>query len=338
MQAKDLAAYLAPWLEEFIAAHPFVTGAYLAGSAAEKAPEDEIAGCSDIDVMLTIEGEARPKPGKIPHGGFVIEGTYIPWAQIADPEAALADYHIAHGLFRSRILCDADGRLTALCEKVRAEFSKPDRILQRVDGVIAKIENGLNGFDPQLPLHNRFMGLAFSAGIMAHAVLVAAQKNPTVRMRYRAAHEILAPEMQEFLLKTAGFADITPDEARIYALKMGELFDLVSPRCKTVYPFTGDLQPEMKKSAVDDALALIDQGLHRETMFWTCATFCRLMMQAAADAPQIHAQWTSAFEALSRRIGICTPEQQSARIALIRAALPGLRRLSESIIAENNYA
>ena len=337
MKAKELTAYLAPWLEGFIAQHPFITGAYLAGSAAEKAPEEDIADWSDIDIMLTIEGESRPKPGKIPYGSHVIEGTYIPWQNIEDAEKALADYHIAHGLARSRVLFDADGRLTALCQSVQAEFAKPERIMQRVDGVIAKIEGNLNGFNADLPLHNRFMGLAFAAGIMAHAVLVAAQKNPTVRMRYRETCRVLQnrPEMQEMLLKTAGFADITPDEARAFVLQTGELFDVVSPLCKTVYPFTSDLQMEMRASVVDDALDLIEKGMHRETMFWTCATFCRLMMQSASDAPEIFAAWQAPFHGLAQRVGAGTPMQQRKRISDIRFALPVLRAFCAEM-AQNN--
>jgi len=337
MKAKDLFPFLTPWLKSFLAEHPFVTGAYLAGSAAELGPEDDLSDCSDIDVMLVIEGEARPKPGKLPYRGAVIEGTYIPWSQIEDPERALSDYHIAHALHLGRILYDRDGRLTRLCAHVAAEFSKPERILQRVDSVIAKIERNLSGFDPSLPLFNRFTALLFSAGVMAHAVLVAVQKNPTVRMRYRATSAVLEgrPDAQEFLLETAGFADITPSEARRFVYRMADLFDLMSPRCKTAFPFTSDLQPEMRKSAVDDALSLIDQGLHRESLFWTCATFSRLMQQAHADAPDIYAKWTNAFEQHAARVMPICPQKQLAHAELILDALPTLRRLCIDLIAQH---
>lgn len=330
MQAKDLNTYLSPWLKTFIAEHPYVTGAYLAGSTAELAPEDDLGDCSDIDVMLTIKGEPRPKPGKIPFGGAVIEGTYIPWSTIEDPELALADYHIAHALHLGRILYDSDGHLTALCAAVAAEFPKPGRIRQRVDSVIRKIENNLNGYDPSAPEANRFMGLLFAAGIMAHAVLVAVQKNPTVRMRYRATKAVLAdrPDAQEALLRAAGFDGISAAQAKEAVQEMAELFDRVSPLCKTAFPFTSDLQPEMRKSAVDDALALIDSGLHRESMFWTCATYARLMLQSRADAPEI---FSAQQEKFVRFAGWIIPSQPE-RIATIRSALPALRSLCDAII------
>ena len=131
--------------------------------------------------------------------------------------------------------------------------------------------------------------------------------------------------MQEMLLRAAGFADITPDEARAFALQTGELFDIVSPLCKTAYPFTSDLQAEMRSSVVDGALELIGKGMHRETMFWTCATFCRLMMQSAADAPDIFAAWQRPFCILAQRVGAGTPMQQRKRISDIRMSLPVLR-------------
>lgn len=334
MQTKELTAFLAPWLEGFLAEHPFVIGAYLAGSCAELGPEDDLASCSDIDVMLVIEGGARPKPGKLPHRGMVIEGTYIPWEQISDPEHALADYHIAHALHLGRILFDRDGRLHALCSAVAAEFSKPERILQRVDGVIRKIEAGLDAFDPAWPLFRRCTSLLFGAGIMAHAVLVAAQKNPTVRMRYRAAHSVLndRPGAQEFLLDAAGFGAVSPDEARQSVCKMAELFDCMAPLCKTAFPFTSDLQREMRPTAVDDALSLIDSGLHRESLFWTFATFSRLMQQACADAPELYARWEAPFARQMRLVLPDDPNGQLERVRSIRAALPGLRALCKELL------
>lgn len=336
MKANELRAFLMPWLESFVQEHPFVTGAYLAGSTAELAPEADLAGCSDIDIMLTIDDEPRLKPGKIPCGGYVIEGTYISKSSIADPQAALADYHIAHGLHHGHILLDRDGRLGMLCAAVAAEFALPQRIEQRIESTLAKIEGNLRGYDCSLPLCNRMMGLCFSAGILCHSVLVAGQKNPTVRMRYQATQRLLAarPEGQELLLRTAGFADITPQEARAFVLEMAALFDLVSPRCKTAFPFTGDLLPDMRKSAVDDSLALIEKGLHRETMFWTCATFARLMAQARADLPELYAEWMPTLEHLAGRIGLDSVQAEQARIAGIRATFAPVRALCAEIIRE----
>ncbi len=335
MKACALRAYLTPWLESFIKDHPFISGAYLAGSAAEKRPEDDLAGCSDIDIMLTIDGPAREKPGKLPHGDFVIEGTYVAWDTIADPEHALSDYHVAHGLSRGKILFDRDGRLTSLCETVAREFSKPERIRQRIDGVFAKIEGNLRGFNPELPLENRMMGLLFSAGILCHAVLVAAQKNPTVRMRYRETHALGLPDVQERLLRAAGFADITAEDARLLIAKMAHLFDLVSPVCRTHFPYTGDLLPDMRKSAVDDLLALVERGLARECMFWVCATFTRLMAQAHADAPDIYAQNLPELQNLAQIIGIGSPESEKQRISAILQEIPAFSEICNKIILQN---
>lgn len=337
MQAKHLTEFLAPWLEQFLADHPFVVGAYLAGSAAELGPEEDLADCSDIDVMLVIEGQPRPKPGKIPYGIAVIEGSYVPWSSIDDPEKALADYHLAHGLHHGRILYDKDGRLCKLCAQVAAEFAKPERVRQRVDSVIRKIEANLDSFDPNAPRYTRAMGLLFAAGIMVHAVLVAAQKNPTVRMRYRAAREVLKerPEAMEMLLEAAGFSDLSPSSARQAVMQMSALFDTMCPHCKTQFPFTSDLQPEMRKSAVDDALSLIDSGLHRESMFWTLATFCRLMLQASADKPELIGVWNGTFTyemAAMAKVNMESADSQLQRIEAIRGALPALRSLCDEIV------
>lgn len=337
LRAGDLDGFVNRWLEVFLADKPWIRGAYRVGSTAELPSDARIDSCSDIDVMLVTDGcEKREKPGKIPVSGQVIEATYLPWDEIGDAERSLANYHIAHGLHLRRVLFDRDGSLTALCESVAKEFSKPERIRARVKGVIEKIEAGLSGFPEAGKPYARLTSLAFNAGIMAHAVLVAAQKNPTVRTRYKAVRDVLAPigeeQAHEELLAVAGCADITPSEARGFVNRMAELFDEVSPVRRTRFFFTSDLEPEMRPSAVDDMLEMIEGVLARECMFWVVATYCRLLQQAEADAPDIYARYLPGLEELSRRLGVGTPEGERARIDAIRSALPGVSALADRIV------
>lgn len=332
MQASQLSSFLAPWLRAYADAHPQLMGAYLAGSAAELSPEDTISACSDIDIMLLLDADAGEKPGKIPYKGYVIEGTHVLYETVAVPDGALSDYHLAHGLSRGRILLDRDGRLTALSAAVAKEFAKPERIWARIDNVFSRIDRNLTGYDPAAPLPQRMMGLLFSAGILCHAVLVAAGKNPTIRMRYRATQQLDNPPLQEALLSAAGFGSITREQTSALLCDMAALFDTVAPACKTPFPFTGDLQPQMRKSAVDDLLALLQQGLQREAMFWICATGTRLMVQAHADLPSAYAQALPWLQAVAEAIGLGSLQAERRRIDQIREAMPVIRSYCQSII------
>lgn len=339
MTAKDIPKFLAPWLENFLRENPFIRGAYLAGSVAELHPDDEIGSCSDIDIMMPIDSPARDKPGKIPYNSFIIEGTFIPWGELRDPERSMANYHVAHGLHHNLVLADQTGELTALCEYIAAEFPKPERIRARVDNVITKIESNLNGFRTDVPVERQCMGLLFTAGILTHAVLVAAMRNPTVRMRYRAVRDVLIPAGRsaeyEELMRVAGFADFTAEEAETYLADMASLFDAVEPLRRTRFPFTSDLCAEMRPTAVDDLSTMIRSGSHRETLFWLCATYTRLMQQAAYDAPELYNEEMPSFLRLMKRVGLGTPEARLRRAEAIRAALPGIRALCEQIITES---
>ncbi|MBW7462314.1 hypothetical protein K0U00_50510, partial [Paenibacillus sepulcri] len=89
------------------------------------------------------------------------------------------------------IIADPTGYLRSLQIQVSRQFAERKWVLRRCVNAREKIENGLNSFNTAAPLHDQVTSWLFPTGITTHVLLVAALRNPTVRLRYLAARGVL---------------------------------------------------------------------------------------------------------------------------------------------------
>ncbi|MFI5527707.1 hypothetical protein ACIA8O_04030 [Kitasatospora sp. NPDC051853] len=327
------------WISTEGRAHPGYLGAYLTGSTTTLPDGAELPVGSDLDVVLVTREEPEGfKPGKFDHQGVLLEVTHLPWDLLHPAERVLTDHHLAPGLRHGTVVDDPGGALAGLQAEVVARFAEPDLVRARCRSVHERITGGLEQHDPELPWHRQVTGWLFPTGATTHLVLVAALRNPTVRLRYLRAREVLAehglsvhyPE----LLRLLGAEELTPGQVRHHLDTLAVTFDETVAVARTPFPFSTDISPQARPIAIDAAHHLVARGDHREAMFWTVATFARCHTVLAVDAPDTHERLTPHFTAAVADLGINTTGELLARRKATLAALPGLRQLTERIIAQ----
>jgi len=328
--AADWVSAQAPAIEGFV-------GAYLSGSAAYLPPGASPALGSDVDVMVVVSGDVpSPKLGKFLHRGVLLEVTWLPASGFADTDTVLASYHVAHAFSRDGILADPTGMLTRLREDVAARFDEPRWVRARRDAAASAVLRGIDAVDVSAPLEERLMSWMFPTGVTCHVLLVAARRNPTVRLRYLAARETLAAhgmeDRYEGLLAQLGAADLTAAQVTQHIDALAVAFDAAASVGTTPFPFSSDVSPAARPIAIDASRELAARGDHREAVFWIAATFARCHRILAADDPARHAELLPAFEALAEDIGVPDGPALAARIERTRAHLPDVVRLSESLL------
>ncbi len=335
MTIQEAALAATDWIDRCESQSPGFLGAYVGGSAATLPESAPLPAGSDLDVFAVLDAPPPPKRGKFLHRGALLEISYLAADAIFPPERALADYHLAHSLRFGRLLRDPTGALAALQREVAERFARRDAIALRRDGALNRVHSGLTAPLPE-PLPDRTLSWLFPTGIAAHAVLVSALKNPTVRLRYLRAREVLAaegfPDWSERLLSLAGFADVTRARARALLDALAPLYDRAAARGRTPFPFSSDVSPQCRAVALDDIAARIDVGDHRESMFWILATWARAMKILSADDPEGFALYLPAFhEALAAVHRDSEGEILAARRETLRA-LPELRAVTDAIL------
>ncbi|MGP3971640.1 hypothetical protein [Streptomyces sp. 6N223] len=352
LAVRDARAAAARWVRERAALAPDFAGAYFSGSTIWREEDAELAASSDVDVVvMTTRDEAPLKPGKFRWDGVLVEATYQSWQRLPSPEAVLGDYHLA-GCFRSEApapVADPSGGLTALREAVAPRFARPEWVRARVahaerrvaDGMAAVPENAAAG----MAFHAQVMCWLFPGTVTTHVLLSAGLRNPTIRLRFPAARELLAergialdPAYEE-LLGLLGCAGMSRARVEGHLAALTRAFDQTARVLRVPSPFffASDISPEARPIAIDGSLALIERGLHREAVFWIAATFTRCLAILDRDAPpEVAARHMPAFAELTDELGIGTPEALAERAREVAAYLPRLRATAEAVMVANS--
>jgi hypothetical protein len=341
----DARAAAGDWVARHARPRPGYAGAYFSGSTVGMPDDAELPSSSDVDVVVVTTGtHAPPKPGKLLHRGALLEITYLAQADIARPDDVLTSYHLAGSFRTDTVIDDPTGRLRALHAYVGPRFAVRPWVGRRCDDARRRIETRLAAIDPEAPFHEQVPAWLFPTGVTCHVLLVAALRNPTVRLRYRAARDVLAeygrPGTYDDLLTLLGCEHLPADRVRHHLRELAVTFDAAAAAPargtgRIPFPFAGDIAAGARPVANDGSRALVEAGDHREAVFWIVATFARCHAVLAADAPDLHEARMPAFRAAVADLGIAATRDLRERAADVVRYLPRLRRTAEAIMAAN---
>jgi hypothetical protein len=269
------------------------------------ADDAELPPASDVDVMVvTAQDQPPPKLGKFLYRDTLIEVTYLPWHLLASAEQVLVSYHLASSFRVDTIITDPTNHLRSLHARVSRHFAERVWVRRRCQNARRKIEDGLRAIDPAAPFHDQVTAWLFPTSVTTHVLLVAALRNPTVRLRYLAVRDVLTDYgragLYPELLQLLGCARLTRQRVQRHLLELARTFDAAAAVAKTPFFFSTDITALARPIAVDASQRLIDAGDHREAVFWIVATFARCHKILAADAPpHLQHALAPAFQAMT---------------------------------------
>jgi hypothetical protein len=300
-----------------------------------------LSAASDIDVVIvTAQAEPPLKLGKFVYRGTLVEATYLSWNQLASVEEVLTSYHLAGSFRLDTIIADPTGHLRKLQRQVSRHFADRVWVRRRCENARQKIENGLRAIDTSAPLHDQVTAWLFPTGVTTHVLLVAALRNPTVRLRYLAAREVLIEfghaGLYPDLLKLLGCTHLTPRRVEHHLAELTRTFDAAATAAKTPFFFSTDITATARPIAIDGSRGLIRAGYHHEAVFWIVATFARCHKILAADAPpDMQRALAPAFDAMIADLGITSAGDLIRRAEDVIQFLPRLWETTEALLFAN---
>jgi hypothetical protein len=329
------------WVRSHATRTPGFRGAYFAGSTVGLPADAELPVGSDVDVMVvTAAAEPGRGPGKFVHRGALPEASHVPWDQLASADDVLASYHLAAGVSAGSVVADPTGHLRRLHADVSRRFAQRAWVRRRCEDARRRSENGLRRVAAATTWPEQVTTWLFAGGVATHVLLVAALRNPTVRLRYLAARDVLEryglPELHEDLLGLLGCADMTPPRAEHHLRTLARTFDAAAAVVRTPFFFASDITPHARPIAVDGTREQIAAGHHREVVFWIVATFARCQAVLAADAPpDVRRDLAPAFDELLADLGIGSPADLLARADHALRFLRAVWETAEAVMAAN---
>lgn len=340
MLVREARAAAQRWVHAMCAHLPDRVGAYSAGSTNWLAGDADLPPGTDLDVMVLLEDDAPPpKLGKFLYQGALLEVTYLPAAKVQTAEHVLGDYHLAPSLATARVLYDPTGALTTLQADVARGYPQRAWVRRRGEQAYAKIERQQHALERAPTWPDQVIGWLFPTGVMAHVLLVAGLRNPTVRRRYVAVRELLEDSTRAdyypTLLAFLGCAEMKQAAVAAHLDALAHVFDATAPVVKSPFSFASDLDASARPIAIDGSRALIEQGNQREAIFWMVATYSRCMLALLHDAPALYEHYAPGYARLLGDLGIHTLTDLQARRDRTLAHLPTLWQVAEAIMAAN---
>lgn len=341
MNVGSARAAATDWVLQHASREAGFMGAYFSGSTVGKPDDAEMAPSSDIDVVVvTTDPEPPLKPGKFIYQDALIEITYLSWQDLASPEQVLTSYHLAGSFRVDTLMSDPTGQLRKLQTDVSRHFADRIWVTRRCENVRERIMNGLQSIDPSAPWHRQVTSWLFPTGVTTHMLLVAALRNPTVRLRYTAVRDVLKEynqeEVYEELLRFLGCKDMSAEQAMNHLNGLARTFDAAAAIAKTPFFFSSDITPEARPIAIDGSRELILNGSHREAVFWMVATFARCHNILEVDGtPEFQEEYVPAFDAILADLGITSTDDLLQRAEETLRFLPKLWVVTVGILDAN---
>lgn len=334
MRADAARAAAVDWVLLQAAHEPGFVGAYFSGSTIYLPDDAEVPVGSDVDVMVVGEREEASHRAKLVHRDVLIEVSYLPWSLFASLETVPS----AHSLCLDSIIADPSGRLAEVRSQLVRVYAEPDRVRKRTRGLWRATRQALGTLDRSAPWPGQVMDWAFRTSWTALLPLEAAVRNPTVRLRYLAAREVLAEHglfaAYPALLDQLGCLALTRGRAEHHLKELAVTFDIAADAARTRFPFSSDITTIARPVAIDGVREQIRTGNHREVVFWLVATFTRCHTILAADAPELERRRRHAFDAILVDLGIRSSADLARHAEVTIAYLPALWKTLEAILAD----
>nr|WP_028612829.1 hypothetical protein [Paenibacillus harenae] len=331
----------AEWVKKEASREAGFRGAYFSGSTVGQPDAAALPAASDIDVVVVLDQAEPPlKLGKFIYRGVLVEATYLTWNRLASASEVLSSYHLAGSFRADTIIADPTEHLRRLQAEVSLRFAEPEWVRRRYEEALLRVEHGIRATDTSAPLHDQATAWVFPTGVTTHVILVAALRNPTVRLRYLAARDVLNEyghaDLYQDLLELLGCVHLTPQRALRHLAELERTFDAAAAAAKTPFFFSTDITAAARPVAIDGSRALIETGRHREAVFWIVATFARCQKILAADAPlELQREFAPAFEAILADLGVADASDRIRRGEEVLRLLPRLRDTAETILSAN---
>ena len=259
---------------------------------------------------------------------------------LRSPEGILADYHLA-GAFRTpSVILDPSGSLSEIQSAVARRFAEPLWVRRRCEHATERVTEQLAALSASSSRPEQALGWLFPTGVTTHVLLVAGLRNPTVRRRYAEVRRLLADfgrlEFHEELLDLLGCARMTRERVEHHLAAAADAFDAARAYSRTPFSFSADITEASRPIAVEGSRELIEQGLHREAVFWIAVTHSRCQVVLEADAPSdVVLDLAPAYRELLADLGADSWNGIQRRAGVVRANLPRVWEVAEAIMAKN---
>jgi hypothetical protein len=340
MNAGQVIELAKEWVEGCASQMPGFNGAHLVGRLNFTPKDAPFPAFMDADMNLVFQGTHEFDVHDLPYKGRILEYGSDSIDSYRSPEAVLTDPGLACNLAQNGILSDPTGMLASLHTVVVNEYPRRKWVMARCEaekkGVLEALEELGRTDSPGAAFLHVCNVVINLSGLVASASL----KPPAHRRCLALMKELLKTwgrsDLHEEALHVIGYANLQETQVESYLRDCSIAFDRAVEVTRTPVPFGFKLHAFVKPYVVDGVQEMLDEGCHREAMFWAGAFLWISNNAIQADAPEEEKlQFQLIMNRLYSDMGISTPQDVAVHFQYTRSLTEKVFKFADDIVSRN---
>jgi hypothetical protein len=277
------------WVDLHARYLPDFAGAYLWGGITALPANAPFPLYRDVDVVVVLPEGAQPDTVEVFYRGLMLEVISIDLKDHQDAEAILANPSQGPNLATTQILADPTGILEPLHQAVAAQYRQRRWIQARCDKEKASADKQLVAMRQASTPTARSDSVWAFLGALSGLLAVSQLKRPTTRRTLTLLRDLLEaqgrPDLNEVALKVMGSAHMSRPDVQALLDETVIAFDRSVEVYETPTPYGFTIKPHLRPYLVAATQEMIDEGSHREAVYWIAALAGESYLVLQNDAP-----------------------------------------------------
>jgi hypothetical protein len=332
------------WVEADGRKTPGFHGAHLMGSLVTLPRDGPFPLWKDVDLSIVVPDgygyESGIENQELSYEGLILEVSFHELAEYRSPEKLLSNPEYASCFAVDSILSDPTGMLQERHTAVSQHYAEREWVLARCEFEKREFWERL-GVRCQVgsPVEE-FLRVGRAMCYVAGIVAVAHLRQPTHRCCLILMRELLEPrgkaELCDETLRVLGYIQMSRAQVESYLQESARAFDRAVDVHRTPSPYGFKLHPHVRPYFVQAAQEMIDEGHHREAMFWICVFHFLSNAAIQNDASdEEKPQFQAIFDRLLDGLGLSTPEDWTSRVEQAKALAEEVFQVADEIVVQN---
>lgn len=337
LPVADVIAIVREWVELHARHLPQFAGAYLWGGITALPADAPFQLHRDVDVVVVLTHGAQDDNLEIVYRDLILEVIWLDLAAHQDIAAVLANPSLGPNMATTHILADPTGTLAPLHQAVAADYRRRRWIKARCDAEKAAVERLLAAMRQAATPVEILDSLRSLLNALSGLLAVAHLERPTTRRTLTLLGDLLdhhgRRDLHEAALALMGCAHLSRAEVQALLDQSARAFDRAVEVYRTPIPYGFTIRAHLRPYHVAGAQELIDEGHHREAIFWiSCLDTAYIVLQndaPAAEQPVFAAQ----FQAIHDALGYTSAEAWVARVDAAERLAREMFRIADAQVA-----